>query len=99
MTLSVVAEVPVSNEMIVAPEENPASITYDEAGSGPVGASQVNVTVVPLTDADSPLEGVGAAAAATRPAVITVPLEHAPDEKAPVAPPEKQLHVTVAPVI
>ena len=51
---------------LFAPLEEPASITYDVAGSGDVGTSHVSVTVLPLTDEVRFGGAVGAAVANSR---------------------------------
>jgi hypothetical protein len=67
-----------------------------------VGASHVNVTVLPLTDATRVPEAPGAASAPTRPWVRSVPIPVAShpfaEEKIPAVPAVRQLQVVVAAV-
>jgi hypothetical protein len=53
--------------MFDAPGDDPASITYEVAGSEPEGAAHVSATVVPVTDAERLADAFGTAAAENRP--------------------------------
>jgi hypothetical protein len=100
VTVRVVAELPVSNTAIfVEAGEEPASITYDVAGSEEVGASQFKMTVLPLAEPVRFPDAPGAASAVTRSDDTPIAGAWQPlaDPKMPALPPVKQLQLVIAP--
>ena len=96
LTVKVVAGLPVSNTaMFAAPDDEPASMTYDVAGSVDVDCSQFNLTVLLLTDADRFVDGLGASNAVTWPRSDScIPLARQfVDANASAMPPMRQLQV------
>ena len=68
VTVNVVAALPVSKlARFLRPDADPASTTYDVAGSPDDGAVHVSVTALPLTDCVSAVGAAETAAAEIRP--------------------------------